>query len=357
MKVAVVGGGVAGLSCARALAARGAGVVVFDKGRAPGGRLATRRTEHDAFDLGAQYVTARSAAFEAWLAEARVDGDAGPWAGRVVAIDPSTRAVRATTPAARTVGVPSMSRLGRRLALGLDVRAGHLVDRLARTRDGYRLEGAVAAGGETLPPATAAARGAADFGAFDAVVVTAPAPQAAALLEACATDLARAAAGATLVPCVALGLAFDDVPPSLAALDFDAAFADDGSPLAWIARESSKPGRAAGERWVLHGTPAFSSAATLPPGDTSAEHAVRDELLASFAALLGAPALAASRHVLRRWAYAKAPSPAGVGHLVDPSGTLGVAGDWLADGRVEGAFLAGRALAEQLLAPAPRRTS
>ena len=31
-----------------------------------------------------------------------------------------------------------------------------------------------------------------------------------------------------------------------------------GAPLAWAAREPSKPGRAAAERWVLHASPAWS---------------------------------------------------------------------------------------------------
>ncbi len=44
-EVAIVGAGIAGLSCATALAAAGRRVVLFDKGRRPGGRLATRGGE------------------------------------------------------------------------------------------------------------------------------------------------------------------------------------------------------------------------------------------------------------------------------------------------------------------------
>ncbi len=53
--VAVVGAGMAGLSAARALAEAGRQVVVVDKGRGFGGRMATRRLGTAVFYNGAQY--------------------------------------------------------------------------------------------------------------------------------------------------------------------------------------------------------------------------------------------------------------------------------------------------------------
>ena len=47
MQIAIVGAGMAGLSCATRLAALGHELVLFDKGRGPGGRMATRRVEAD----------------------------------------------------------------------------------------------------------------------------------------------------------------------------------------------------------------------------------------------------------------------------------------------------------------------
>ncbi|MDX1649079.1 MAG: FAD-dependent oxidoreductase, partial [Myxococcota bacterium] len=44
-EVVVVGGGLAGLACAHRLEARGHRVEVFERDRAPGGRLRTRREE------------------------------------------------------------------------------------------------------------------------------------------------------------------------------------------------------------------------------------------------------------------------------------------------------------------------
>ena len=71
---AVIGAGIAGLSCARALAASGVHVTVFDKSRGSGGRMSTRRGEGWACDHGAQYFTARDPLFQAELARWQAAG-------------------------------------------------------------------------------------------------------------------------------------------------------------------------------------------------------------------------------------------------------------------------------------------
>ncbi|HYN94184.1 MAG TPA: FAD-dependent oxidoreductase, partial [Pilimelia sp.] len=53
----VVGAGIAGVACARALAAGGVGVRVLERGRVAGGRMASRRFAGRPADLGAAYVT------------------------------------------------------------------------------------------------------------------------------------------------------------------------------------------------------------------------------------------------------------------------------------------------------------
>ena len=52
----VVGGGLAGIACATALARQGVAVALVEQGRGLGGRVCTRKTECGAvFDHGAQY--------------------------------------------------------------------------------------------------------------------------------------------------------------------------------------------------------------------------------------------------------------------------------------------------------------
>ena len=83
-RVAVIGAGLAGLICAERLIRQGWPVTVFDKGRGPGGRMATRRADDLRFDHGAQYFTARDQRFrdrvDAWVH----DGVVALWNGRIV---------------------------------------------------------------------------------------------------------------------------------------------------------------------------------------------------------------------------------------------------------------------------------
>ena len=63
MTTIVVGAGLAGLTCAAMLVAAGHDVLVIDKARSVGGRLATRRIGDATFDHGAQFFTTRSPEF------------------------------------------------------------------------------------------------------------------------------------------------------------------------------------------------------------------------------------------------------------------------------------------------------
>jgi predicted NAD/FAD-dependent oxidoreductase len=85
-RIGIVGAGMAGLSCATLLAAAGHRVVLFDKGRGPGGRMATRRVATDlgevVFDHGAQYLTARDPDFVTQVERWRDAGHVARWRRR-----------------------------------------------------------------------------------------------------------------------------------------------------------------------------------------------------------------------------------------------------------------------------------
>ena len=61
--ILIIGAGLAGLSAANALQAAGHDVLVVDKGRGLGGRLAGRRIDNASFDHGAQFMTTRDPKF------------------------------------------------------------------------------------------------------------------------------------------------------------------------------------------------------------------------------------------------------------------------------------------------------
>lgn len=303
--IAIIGAGLAGLSAARALTAAGRRVRLFDKGRAPGGRLATRRVAHAGaehrFDHGAQYLRADGEAFAALLAEAGTE----PWP------DPPRR-----------VPLPGMSALGRHLARGLDVATARHVAALRREGPGWL----VAHRNANRPEDAGVAEG-----PFVAVLVTTPAPQAIPLLAPHAPALGAALAGMRYAPCWTVLAAF------AARLDLPDTLRDHG-PVGFAARDSAKPGReAAQENWVIQAGPAFSRAHL-----EEAPGAVAAALLAAL------PAPEPLFAVAHRWRYALPETPLGVPFLRE--GTLGYASDGCLGGRAESAFVSGAALAADLLA-------
>ena len=79
MHVVVVGAGIAGLMAAQSLTKNGSDVVVVDKGRSPGGRLATRRIDDATLDHGAQFFTVRDSLFETHVSEWIASGVVTEW--------------------------------------------------------------------------------------------------------------------------------------------------------------------------------------------------------------------------------------------------------------------------------------
>jgi predicted NAD/FAD-dependent oxidoreductase len=262
LRVAVIGAGLAGLSAARTLRDRGHEVRVFDKGPSVGGRTSTRRSSSFAFDHGAQYFTAHDERFGRLVASWQEAGIVAPWPARITVLKNST--CRSGTPRTRYVGVPGMNAMARHLAAGLDIALGMRITKLARDANAWRLL-------EENGPVS---------GVFDVVIVALPAAQSAELLAGL-SNLAESAEGCPIAPCWTVMLGF--YRPL--ATTFDGAFVHD-SPLSWIARNNSKPGRGPAESWVLHASPAWSSSHL----DDSTE-AVASTLTGEFEQLIGLGAL------------------------------------------------------------------
>ena len=346
-RVAIVGGGVAGLACARTLVDHDVDVVVFDKGRAPGGRLASRRTAELAVDLGAQYFTVKDERFGRLVASWREDGVVAPWTARIRAVDNRGGAMRETEPVERFVGTPSMSAIAHHLARGLEVRASHRVDLVERRGGEFLLRGTAAPVGTTLGVRDASLQEEPlrDLGAFDVIVLCLPPAQASSLLEGVSKALSERVREVRFDACVAFGFVADD--DACRSAPFDGLFVGrDGDPdrvIAWVARDSSKPMRGGGDAWVVHAASEWSSAhlRDLP-------EQIERALLGDLARVLGVGSLRAKTSAMQRWAFARAPAPLD-SPLFDDEARIGVGGDWTAGGRVEGAFLSGVALAERVL--------
>ena len=321
-RVGVVGAGLSGLVSATLLRRRGHRVRVFDKARGVGGRMSTRRTENGSFDHGAQYFTVRDDRFARAVESWRRAGVVARWNGTIVSLE-AGEIGEDKGGIARWVGVPGMNAVCRHLAADLDVA---LETRVA----GFVLED-----GSWHLPAT----GDRDLGRYDALVVSAPAPPRADLLAGVAPALARAAARAPMAPCWAVMVSFSG-PLDLA---FDGAFVH-GSPLSWVARNSSKPAREGLEAWVLHASPEWSRD-NLELGPA----AVTKILFEAFGQAVGGLAATPADRQAHRWRFALPTEPLPDPCLYDPDLRLAVCGDWCGGPRVEGAFLSGCAAAEALL--------
>ncbi|MBF9267053.1 NAD(P)/FAD-dependent oxidoreductase, partial [Paracidovorax cattleyae] len=178
---------------------------------------------------------------------------------------------------------------------------------------------------------------------FDAVLLLVPAAQARALLVASGIvpALANRLQAVEAAPCWTLMVAYPHaVQPGLTTLgpQWNAARSTHHR-IAWVARESSKPGRAPVERWTAHASPAWSS-----EHRDDAPARVQAKLLKAFAEVTGLRATPVHAEVLC-WPDAQTTRPLGQSHLWDARAGIGLAGDWCLGHRIEDAFVSGLELA------------
>ena len=324
-RIAVIGAGIAGLSCTTALQQAGFAVSVFEKSRGAAGRMSTRRGGDESAestmwqcDHGAQYFTVSNAAFQTEVDRWCEAGVAALWAPRLKILGGATQ--RDDEQKQRYVGLPRMTAPANFLAEKIALRTQATIKQLQRDEDGWRL--------------VSAERGLIDE-RFDAVLLAIPAPQAMALLPSAASALAATATAIRMRGCWTLMLQF----ASAVSLPFDAAFVHNNA-LSWIARNSSKPGRVGQESWALQASPEWSEAHLEDDADS-----VASALIKVFVDLGGPTPAAWTTH---RWRYASTEPTEARGCVWDAELGIGMCGDWLNDGKVEGAWMSGLELAQQL---------
>lgn len=302
----------AGLTAARLISAAGHVVSVLDKGRRAGGRMATRQLMGDAFaDYGAQFITVRSEAFSVVVAR---------WV-EVGAVRQRCRGFPRDDGLPRYVATDGMGQLAARMTVGLDVLQAVHVDAVRQVEGRWAVSW----------PATA--RAPAGLLEADAVVLTPPAPQSAALVAGQATIPQLAYA-----PTISLLVALGDSP----SVAFPGGVQLQGDPTwSWIGDNRAK-GVSRLPAVTLHTSSEVATARWQHDDDGL----TIDLLHAASPWLGGAEVLGAS---LQRWPSATPVQPHPTTCGVRARGGLVFAGDGYGGARVEGAFLSGRAAAEAVL--------
>lgn len=322
--IAIIGAGLAGLTLARELHDI-ADITLFEKARGLGGRMSTRRNATHQWDHGAQFFTARSHAFNTFLAPFISDGTVVEWQPNITTLSPDKTPFKRPWFEPHYVAAPSMNSLLKAMASDLNILLSTRVEQVVTNDKGWQLFDEQ----QQL------------LGEFDWVISSAPLPQTQGLLPA-------AILGDTLVryqmlPCYALLLTVDDgeLP------HWDAAKVND-SELGWISFNHRLPGRNQAAGTVV----AHSTAAWAETHLEDDQEVVKEQLITRFCALSGVSPDAITSAQLHRWRYALSadvPEP-DQAFVLNEAAHLAACGDWCLGGRIEAAFYSAHQLASALRA-------
>ncbi len=158
----IIGSGISGLFAAQTLARAGKAVTVLDKGRGPGGRVASRAMDNGArIDFGAQFFTIRDDRFAGWAREWQKKGVIKPWPEKIKNLDgPDDDSED------KFIAPGGLRDVAKEMALGLNVKQQVEVSRIMPLASGWQVESAA---GEVFEA--------------NQIILTAPLPQALQLLK------------------------------------------------------------------------------------------------------------------------------------------------------------------------------
>lgn len=318
MSVSVVGAGISGLACARVLTDAGVEVVVHERARAVGGRMASPVLHGRRVDTGAAYFTVDGDGFGALTQDWRRRGLAQPWTDTLGVWADGVRSSKAGPQ--RWCAPGGLRSLVEDLSTGLDVRLGSAVHSVTSGSG----SGAVLGGS------------AVDGTAHDVVVLAMPDPQALRLLDASHTAARAELAGREWEPVIAVALGAHARTWG----ELTATFVNDHPVLALVADDGARRGDGA-PVLLAHTTSPLAAAHLDDPG------AVVPAVLAALPEVLGSRVDVAWTHP-HRWGLARPAQDRNATHWL--AGGIGLCGDGWGKSKVGTAWASGTALGEAILA-------
>ena len=322
-KIIIVGAGISGLSCARELEQNGVHVHVIEENESAGGRCKTTNTDFGTFDYGTQYFTARTEEFKAMVAQLGVKNSVAKLNCTIKRMAENGSLIDLPKES-RYVGVPSMGGMADVLASGLSITYSTRVTSLAYSKGQWDIA-MIKENQESVLRA-------------DILVLAIPIDQ---ILRFNVSSKFEVMAGEfRMSPSWAVMLAFNEIlTPSFSALMLRESV---GKPLSWMMKETAKNCRDGSERWVLHAGPVWTRNNML----TNSNEVV-EVLYKQFREITGATSFSFSDAKL--WRYAAGGRSNDFGFFLDSEKSVMGCGDWANGGRIEGAWLSGKAAAEKLL--------
>jgi len=320
-RIAIIGAGVSGLVAAQALRNR-ADVTVFEKSRGVSGRVSTRYADPYSFNHGAQFFTARSKLFKVFLRALIKEKLVKAWQPKVVTLKKGEAAYSRKWFEPHYVACPHMNSFGQNLAKNSSVFLKVEIKKIKKKKNQWHL---TTAEGQ-------------DYGPFDWVVLSVPAPQARVLMP-------QSFSGIEIINQVRMKGCFTLMIGLRFAWPFawSAATVKD-SLIGWIAVQSLKVDRQIRTSIVVHSTNEWADKHTKKDllDVQSIMISELEELLPSFN-------FKYDFIVTHGWRYAATEIAAGCDYLIDSSERLAACGDWCRGDRIEDGFLSGTRLAKRIM--------
>lgn len=330
--VAIIGAGLAGLACAQQLQQSGYRVVIVEKSRGVGGRMATRRLETTCADHGVRYLEAQGKFLPLLIEVLLQRGILQAWTDQVDQLNSTESESSQIT---RYVAPAGMTAVAKFLAKDLEIWLNRRVEAITPTAENtWHLT--LNSPDETFQELTA-----------KAVVMAIPAPQALMLVEPLAetipSEFLDSLRSVELEPCITVMAGYQNQQLSLPS--WQACDVSDNSDLAWIGLDSSKRPNATAPIFVLQSTAEFAHLYL----DTEDLKPVGQQLLASAAKLL-LPGLDHPDWLqVHRWRYAFPSQALSQDYLYSATPLpLICCGDWCGGNLIDGALNSGMVAAREI---------
>jgi hypothetical protein len=334
--VAIVGAGLAGLTCAKRLQELGFQVVILEKSRGVGGRVATRRFGEGAWaDHGLPYLTQQGNLTQQLLQTLLERRILHPWSVEQLSLSGE---IQPYSPHPPYVAATGLNAIAKCLATDLEIWRSCRVFNLTRTPvQTWQLSLET----DTNSPHLVEAK---------IVVLAIPAPQALILIEASGIkNLAPAflddLASVRFNPCLAVMAGYDPQhQPELT--QWQGLRIDSHPDLAWISLESSKKTDAASPIFIIHSSPAFAETYL----DTPNLELAGQQLLDRAAQLLFPWLSTPIGFQVHRWRYALPLHALSVPCLVTTEPLpIVCCGDWCGGNLIESALHSGFTAADKVI--------